>query len=72
MLPLVTHATAVIVHILRHKSSHFNQKVSFKERNRVIRARWKAGKSQAALAREFGVSYQRIHQIVGNDKHCDR
>ena len=34
------------------------------ERNRIIRARHEAGESQADLAREFGLSYQRVHQII--------
>ncbi|WP_119071632.1 helix-turn-helix domain-containing protein [Aggregatilinea lenta] len=28
------------------------------------RARYAAGVSQAELARQFGISYQRVHQIV--------
>jgi ribosome-binding protein aMBF1 (putative translation factor) len=35
-----------------------------RERNIIIRARYAAGVSQAELARQFGISYQRIHQIV--------
>jgi ribosome-binding protein aMBF1 (putative translation factor) len=35
-----------------------------KERNIIIRARYAAGVSQAELARQFGISYQRVHQIV--------
>jgi DNA invertase Pin-like site-specific DNA recombinase len=34
------------------------------ERNAAIRARFEAGESQAALARAYGISYQRIFQIV--------
>jgi ribosome-binding protein aMBF1 (putative translation factor) len=34
------------------------------ERNIIIRARHAAGVSQADLARQFGISYQRVHQIV--------
>jgi hypothetical protein len=48
-----------------------------KERDAIIRERYAAGVSQAELARQFGISYQRIHQIVhgkcsntiGMDKH---
>ncbi|MBN1680706.1 MAG: helix-turn-helix transcriptional regulator [Anaerolineae bacterium] len=29
-----------------------------------MRARHAAGVSQAELARQFGISYQRIHQII--------
>jgi ribosome-binding protein aMBF1 (putative translation factor) len=35
-----------------------------RERNIIIRARHAAGVSQAELARQFGISYQRVHQIV--------
>jgi hypothetical protein len=35
-----------------------------RERNIIIRARYAAGVSQADLARQFSISYQRIHQIV--------
>jgi DNA-directed RNA polymerase sigma subunit (sigma70/sigma32) len=35
-----------------------------RERNIIIRARYAAGETQAELARQFGISYQRIHQIV--------
>jgi DNA-directed RNA polymerase sigma subunit (sigma70/sigma32) len=34
-----------------------------RERN-IIRARYAAGVSQAELARQFGITYQRVHQIV--------
>jgi DNA-binding XRE family transcriptional regulator len=34
------------------------------ERDTLIRARCAAGVSQAELAREFGITYQRVHQIV--------
>lgn len=39
------------------------------ERNRIIKARFDAGESQADLARAFGISYQRIHQIVRGKHH---
>ncbi|GAB4574673.1 MAG: hypothetical protein Kow0077_22390 [Anaerolineae bacterium] len=37
---------------------------TIRERDRLIRARHAAGESQASLARTFGISYQRVHQIV--------
>ncbi len=40
-----------------------------RERNAVILARFQAGASQAELARTFGLSYQRIHQIVRGKHH---
>ncbi|MBZ0294411.1 MAG: hypothetical protein K8L99_17745 [Anaerolineae bacterium] len=38
--------------------------LTIRERNKLIRARFAGGESQADLAREFGISYQRVHQIV--------
>jgi Mor family transcriptional regulator len=38
--------------------------LSIRDRNREILARFEAGDSQADLARAFGLSYQRVHQIV--------
>jgi len=35
-----------------------------RERNIIIRTRHAAGISQAELARQFGISPQRVHQIV--------
>jgi ribosome-binding protein aMBF1 (putative translation factor) len=35
-----------------------------REPNIIIRARHAAGVSQADLARQFGISYQRVYQIV--------
>jgi ribosome-binding protein aMBF1 (putative translation factor) len=35
-----------------------------RERDIIMRARCAAGKSQADLAREFGIPYQRIHQAA--------
>ena len=39
------------------------------ERNQNIRARYAAGESQAQLARDFGISYQRIYQIIYSKHH---
>jgi Mor family transcriptional regulator len=44
---------------LRPDQSHIT-----KERNSQILARYAAGETQADLARAFGISYQRIHQII--------
>jgi DNA-directed RNA polymerase specialized sigma24 family protein len=38
--------------------------LSTKERDTIIRECYAAGVSQADLARQFGISYQRVHQIV--------
>ena len=42
--------------------------LSIQDRNQTIRARFEAGESQAAIARAFGISYQRVHQIVTGPK----
>lgn len=42
---------------------------TLEERNALICAQHAAGISQAELARQFGLSYQRIHQIVHDDSH---
>ncbi|WP_119072054.1 sigma factor-like helix-turn-helix DNA-binding protein [Aggregatilinea lenta] len=39
-----------------------------RERNSIIRARYTAGDSQAELARQFGISYQRVHQIINSNR----
>jgi Mor family transcriptional regulator len=43
--------------------------VTTRERNIIIRARHAAGVSQAELARQFGISYQRVHQIVHGQRN---
>ena len=37
------------------------------ERNGLIRAQYAAGVSQAELARQFAISYQRVYQILRGD-----
>ena len=37
---------------------------TIRARDAIIRARYAAGVSQAELARQFGISYQRVHQIL--------
>ena len=44
-------------------------RLTAQERNRIIKSRFDTGESQAALARIFGISYQRIHQIVRGKNH---
>jgi hypothetical protein len=41
-----------------------DQSLSIQERDTLIRARHATGVSQADLARQFGISYQRVHQNV--------
>jgi hypothetical protein len=47
--------------------AQFDQSLSIQERDTLIRARYASGVSQAELARQFGISYQRVHQIVHDD-----
>jgi hypothetical protein len=41
-----------------------DKSLSIQERDTLIRTRYAASPSQAELARQFGISYQRVHQIV--------
>jgi hypothetical protein len=63
-------AVSRVLKRLRRLPQPPNPTLTVKERNRIIRARFAAGESEANLARVFGISYQRIHQIVrpGNSK----
>jgi hypothetical protein len=45
-------------------SSQPDPSLSTQERDTLIRTRYATGISQAQLARQFGISYQRVHQIV--------
>ena len=64
--PLISVEEAVL-HILKQLNSQPSPpdlNLTIRERNIIIRARYAAGVSQARLARQFGISYQRVHQIV--------
>ncbi len=39
------------------------------ERNQIIRTRYAAGETLECLASEFGISFQRVHQIVNQRHH---
>ena len=54
----------VALQYLYHNPSPRNKSLTIAERDAMIRTRHAAGKSQAELARQFGISYQRVHQIV--------
>jgi DNA-binding transcriptional regulator LsrR (DeoR family) len=41
-----------------------DKSLGIQERDTLIRTRYAAGVSQADIARQFGISYQRVHQIV--------
>ncbi|MBN2266770.1 MAG: hypothetical protein JW725_00320 [Candidatus Babeliaceae bacterium] len=57
-------AVSQLLKKLNSQPSPLDPNLTTKERNIIIRARYAAGVSQAELARQFGISYQRIHQIV--------
>ncbi|MBD3331914.1 hypothetical protein GF356_03610 [candidate division GN15 bacterium] len=63
-LKSVSEAVAYLLERLRAIPSPPDPTLTTRERNIIIRARHAAGVSQADLAREFGISYQRVHQIV--------
>ena len=58
-----------VVSFLSRLYSPLPKPLSAAERNRLICERYKAGESQADLARMFGLSYQRIFQIVRGRNH---
>jgi ribosome-binding protein aMBF1 (putative translation factor) len=60
----VSQAVSHILEQLNSQPSPPDPTLSTRERNIIIRARHAAGVSQAELARQFGISYQRVHQIV--------
>jgi len=39
------------------------------QRNEEIRARYAQGEPATVLARQFGISYQRVHQIVRGQRN---
>ena len=49
---------------LCHECAQPDKSLSTEKRDALIRTRYAAGVSQAELAREFGITYQRVHQIV--------
>ena len=50
--------------IVYDNPSQPDNSLSIQQRDTLIRARHAAGVSQAELARQFGISYQRVHQII--------
>ena len=48
----------------RIKVDHLRRISKTAERNRIIYQRYEQGHSLSDLAREFGISVQRVHQIV--------
>jgi hypothetical protein len=64
VLSVVHSAVCRILKRLNSNLSPPDLSLTTHERNFTIRARYAAGVSQAELARQFGISYQRVHQIV--------
>ncbi|MBN1200537.1 MAG: helix-turn-helix transcriptional regulator [Anaerolineae bacterium] len=65
--PALKSVSSAVVYILARLNSlpsPPDPTLTTRERNIIIRARHAAGVSQAELARQFGISYQRVHQIV--------
>jgi ribosome-binding protein aMBF1 (putative translation factor) len=60
----VNSAVNYLLNKLNSQPSPPDPTLTTRERNIIIRARHAAGVSQAELARQFGISYQRVHQIV--------
>lgn len=61
-----TPAASSVAHVLKRLTSHrLLPDLSLSVHNSIItRARYAASISQAELARLFGISYRRVHQIV--------
>lgn len=64
VLSVVHSAVCRILKRLNSNLSPPDLSLTTHERNFTIRARYAAGVSQADLARQFSISYQRVHQIV--------
>ncbi|MCC6974765.1 MAG: hypothetical protein IT322_12245 [Anaerolineae bacterium] len=47
-------------------SSQPDKPLTIAERNELIRSRYRAGETMQALATAFGISFQRVHQIIHN------
>jgi hypothetical protein len=60
----VNSAVSYILEKLNSRPPLPDPTLTTRERNIIIRARHAAGVSQAELAQQFGISYQRVHQIV--------
>jgi ribosome-binding protein aMBF1 (putative translation factor) len=57
-------SVSAVLQSLYGNPSQRDRPFTMARRDTIIRARHAAGVSQAELARQFGISYQRIHQIV--------
>ena len=69
MLSRMISAVARVLQILYSTNSRRNSPLAFHQRNLEIIRRYKAGESQASIARAFGITYQRVYQIVRGRNH---
>ncbi|MBN2470416.1 MAG: helix-turn-helix domain-containing protein [Anaerolineae bacterium] len=60
----VKRATSTIINTVNTLLAQPDFSPANHKRNKIIRARYAAGESQAQLARDFGISYQRVYQII--------
>ena len=60
----VARAVARVLARIRTLPQPPDPSLSIRDRNHIILARFEGGESQADLARAFGISYQRVHQII--------
>jgi DNA-directed RNA polymerase sigma subunit (sigma70/sigma32) len=62
-------AAALVLQLLYSTPKPPEKPLSNKERNNLIRVRYSAGETLEALAHEFKITVQRVHQIVHHRHH---
>ena len=62
-------AAALVLQLLYSTPKPPEKPFSKKERNNFIRARYAGGETMESLAREFGITVQRVYQIVHHRHH---
>ncbi len=65
----LTNAVRCLINHLYDSTALRNKSLTLEERNSLIRSRYAAGETLQSLAREFGLSFQRIYQIVHGKHH---
>ena len=63
-LEYIIGATACLLKLLYIGPESPNKRLSLDERNNLIRTRYSAGETLMELASAFGISFQRVSQIV--------